>query len=188
MVLLPVGLLVVVCWKEKYCFFFQTNVMLQSARNEIYTAECLFYLTMCCNRPRCLCITPLLFKYVCVLSLTLSSFLVFSPDRREAVLLPSLQQGFCRQVQSQGTSTDPFGCEKIPMQELLQNLLQDVSSAQAWGIWLLCSTLNWDTFPPPPERKTSVASIIFFFSKPRRTVRESHPRGFVPKTVFFFFS
>lgn len=50
---------------------------------------------------------------------------------RETFFLPSLQQGLRRQIQSQGTPTDPLGCEKIPMQELLQNLLQDVSSAQA---------------------------------------------------------
>lgn len=53
------------------------------------------------------------------------------PHRRETVLLPPLQQGVRRQVQPQGSPTDPLGCEKIPMQELLQNLLQDVSSAQA---------------------------------------------------------
>lgn len=85
----------------------------------------------------------------------------FPSDRREAVLLPSLQQGFCRQVQSQGSPTDPFGCEKIPMQELLQNFLQDVSSAQAWGIWLLCSALNWDHFSTSRKQKLSVASLFF---------------------------
>lgn len=70
---------------------------------------------------------------MCLVSLVSDvSFLISRPaDRREAVLLPSLQQGVRRQVQSQGSPTDPFGCEKIPMQELLQNLLQDVSSAQA---------------------------------------------------------
>lgn len=104
--------------------------------------------------------------------------------RREAVFLPSLQQGFCGQVQSQGSPTDPFGCEKIPMQELLQNLLQDVSSAQAWGIWLLCSTLNWDTFPPPEtEKKPSVASL--FFSSPGELSGNHMERRVCSKDFFF---
>lgn len=104
--------------------------------------------------------------------------------RREAVFLPSLQQGFCGQVQSQGSPTDPFGCEKIPMQELLQNLLQDVSSAQAWGIWLLCSTLNWDTFPPPEtEKNPSVASL--FFSSPGELSGNHMERRVCSKAFFF---
>lgn len=104
--------------------------------------------------------------------------------RREAVLLPSLQQGFCGQVQSQGSPTDPFGCEKIPMQELLQNLLQDVSSAQAWGIWLLCSTLNWDTFPPPEkEKKNSVASLFF-----QENCQGITSKGVCSQTCRLFFS
>lgn len=82
------------------------------------------------------------------------------------------------------------------MQELLQNLLQDVSSAQTWGIWLLCSTLNWDTFSTTTKKTnerektpSSLSSLLFFLPKPRRTVRESHQSGFVHKfTDFFFFS
>ena len=66
---------------------------------------------------------------ICVLPLTVSTF--SPPLRREAVLLPPLQQGVRRQVQPQGSPTDPLGCEKIPMQELLQSLLPDVSPAQA---------------------------------------------------------
>lgn len=62
--------------------------------------------------------------------------------RREAIFLSSLQQGFCRQIQSEGSSADPLRCEEIPVQKLLQNFLQNVSSAQTWGIWLLCSTLS----------------------------------------------
>lgn len=92
-----------------------------------------------------------------------SSLISRPTDRREAVLLPALQQGVRRQVQSQGSPTNPFGCEKIPMQELLQNLLQDVSSAQAWGIWLLRSTLNWDTFPTTTKKKNSVTLQFSFF-------------------------
>lgn len=123
-------------------------------------------------------------------SISDSVFFLISLNRREAILLPSLQQGFCRQVQSQGSPTDPFGCEKIPMQELLQNLLQDVSSAQAWGIWLLCSTLNWDTFPRTDKKKEKKKKLwcFFIFPKPRRTVRESHRGGLFPKTFFFFSS
>lgn len=132
---------------------------------------------------------------LCVQSLT-NFFPHFYSNRREALLLPSLQQGVCGQVQSQGSPTDPFGCEKIPMQELLQNLLQDVSSAQTWGIWLLCSTLNWDTFSTTTKKTnerektpSSLSSLLFFLPKPRRTVRESHQSGFVHKfTDFFFFS
>lgn len=117
----------------------------------------------------------------------------FSPDRREAVLLPSLQQGFRRQVQSQGSPTDPFGCEKIPMQELLQNLLQDVSSAQAWGIWLLCSTLNWDTFPPPEKKrkkknpkKTTTLCCFFIFPNPGE-LSGNHIEGVCSQDFFFLF-
>lgn len=131
---------------------------------------------------------------LCVQSLT-NFFPHFYSNRREALLLPSLQQGVCGQVQSQGSPTDPFGCEKIPMQELLQNLLQDVSSAQTWGIWLLCSTLNWDTFSTTTKKTnerektpSSLSSLLFFLPKPRRTVGESHQSGFVHKfTDFFFF-
>lgn len=99
-----------------------------------------------------------------------SSLISRPTDRREAVLLPALQQGVRRQVQSQGSPTNPFGCEKIPMQELLQNLLQDVSSAQAWGIWLLRSTLNWDTFPTTTKKKRTLLrwNFLFFFSKKRK--------------------
>lgn len=105
----------------------------------------------------------------------LSHFLL---DRREAVLLPSLQQGVCGQVQSQGSPTDPFGCEKIPVQELLQNLLQDVSSAQAWGIWLLCSTLNWDTLPPTRN--------LFFPGPGELSGNHIERGGLVPKYADFF--
>lgn len=131
-----------------------------------------------------------LFKCVCTQSLTASSF--FLTDRREAVLLPSLQQGVRRQVQPQGSPTDPLGCEKIPMQELLQNLLQDVSSAQAWGIWVLCSTLTelgyfLFFFPPPSSEKKNKTNCCFFmFSEPGRAVRESHRGGGGSFFLFFF--
>lgn len=122
-------------------------------------------------------------------SISDSVFFLISLNRREAILLPSLQQGFCRQVQSQGSPTDPFGCEKIPMQELLQNLLQDVSSAQAWGIWLLCSTLNWDTFPrtdkKKEKKKNSGASL--FFQSPGE-LSGNHIEGVCSQRLFFFSS
>lgn len=118
------------------------------------------------------------------------SFLISRPtDRREAVLLPALQQGLRRQVQSQGSPTNPFGCEKIPMQELLQNLLQDVSSAQAWGIWLLRSTLNWDTFPTTTKKKELCYVAIFFSffgEKKKRDCQGITPSWFIPKTEFIF--
>lgn len=158
--------------------------MLQSINDGIFSAECFFFQTLC-NLPKITAneasATQFIFKYACVLSDDV--FFLISPlDRREAVLLPSLQQGFRGQVQSQGSPTDPFGCEKIPMQELLQNLLQDVSSAQAWGIWLLCSTLNWDTFPPPEKkRKPSVAPSFF---QVQENCQGIVSRGFVPKTFF----
>lgn len=119
-----------------------------------------------------------------------SSLISRPTDRREAVLLPALQQGVRRQVQSQGSPTNPFGCEKIPMQELLQNLLQDVSSAQAWGIWLLRSTLNWDTFPTTTKKK-ELCYVAIFFSffgrKKRETVRELHQAGSFPRLSLFLF-
>lgn len=119
-------------------------------------------------------------------SISDSVFFLISLNRREAILLPSLQQGFCRQVQSQGSPTDPFGCEKIPMQELLQNLLQDVSSAQAWGIWLLCSTLNWDTFPRTDKKKEKKKTLVLlYFSKAQENCQGITSRGFVPKDFFF---
>lgn len=69
---------------------------------------------------------------ICVCNISDKVYFLPPPfHRREAILLPPLQQGVRRQVQPQGSPTDPLGCEKIPMQELLQNLLQDVSSAQA---------------------------------------------------------
>lgn len=128
---------------------------------------------------------------MCLVSLVSDvSFLISRPaDRREAVLVPSLQQGVRRQVQSQGSPTDPFGCEKIPMQELLQNLLQDVSSAQAWGIWLLCSTLNWDTFPPAKKKRTLCYIFFFFLNRQtKRTVRELRGAGSFPRLCCVFFS
>ena len=124
-------------------------------------------------------------------------FFLFLTDRREAVLLPSLQQGVRRQVQPQGSPTDPLGCEKIPMQELLQNLLQDVSSAQAWGIWVLCSTLTelgyflfffLLFFPHHHQRKTENTNCCFFmFSEPGRAVSESHRLGLGGGSFFLFF-
>lgn len=133
---------------------------------------------------------------LCVQSLT-NFFPHFYSNRREALLLPSLQQGVCGQVQSQGSPTDPFGCEKIPMQELLQNLLQDVSSAQTWGIWLLCSTLNWDTFSTTTKKTnerektpSSLSSLLFFFF----AQTQENCQGITPKWVcsqiyrLFFFS
>lgn len=121
---------------------------------------------------------------LCVQSLT-NFFPHFYSNRREALLLPSLQQGVCGQVQSQGSPTDPFGCEKIPMQELLQNLLQDVSSAQTWGIWLLCSTLNWDTFSTTTKKTnerektpSSLSSLLFFFAQ-----TQENCQGITPKWV-----
>lgn len=140
-----------------------------------------------CNQPNITGLCHIIFIQICLYPVSDSVFcLILSPDRREALLLPSLQQGFCRQIQSQGSPTDPFGCEKIPMQELLQNLLQDVSSAQAWGIWLLCSTLNWDTFPPP-EMKKSLSCFFIYFTPPNPgELSGNHIRGFVPKTFLFF--
>lgn len=130
-------------------------------------------------------------RYVCAQSLTMSPFWFL--DRREAVLLPPLQQGVCRQVQSQGAPTDPFGCEKIPMQELLQNFLQDVSSAQAWGIWLLCSTLNW-TGILFHQQKENPPSIALFFQaygelSGNHILRErERGEGSIPNVQTFFFS
>lgn len=184
MLLLPVQPLFLACWKERENIAFADKChVVMNQQQDLLSAV---FKTLCCNQPTNnrplwshfytnLSVHPL---WQCLLS-------HFSPDRREAVLLPPLQQGFRRQVQSQGSPTDPFGCEKIPMQELLQNLLQNVSSAQAWGIWLLCSTLNWDTFPPPDQRKKN---CFCFFSPPH-----PHPhiqencqgitwRGFVSKT------
>lgn len=115
--------------------------------------------------------------------------------RREALLVPSLQQGVCRQVQSQGSPTDPFGCEKIPMQELLQNLLQDVSSAQTWGIWLLCSTLNWDTFSTTTtttnkNEKEKLSSVFFFTFPSPGELLGNHTKGglFTNIQTSYFFS
>lgn len=78
----------------------------------------------------------------CASFLTLLYFAWCFLFRRETVFLSSLQQGFRRQIQSEGSSADPLGCEEIPVQKLLQNFLQNVSSAQTWGIWLLRSTLS----------------------------------------------
>lgn len=132
---------------------------------------------------------------LCVQSLT-NFFPHFYSNRREALLLPSLQQGVCGQVQSQGSPTDPFGCEKIPMQELLQNLLQDVSSAQTWGIWLLCSTLNWDTFSTTTKKTnerektpSSLSSLLFFCPNPGELSGNHTKVGLFTnlQTFFFFF-
>lgn len=132
---------------------------------------------------------------LCVQSLT-NFFPHFYSNRREALLLPSLQQGVCGQVQSQGSPTDPFGCEKIPMQELLQNLLQDVSSAQTWGIWLLCSTLNWDTFSTTTKKTnerektpSSLSSLLFFFCPNPGELSGNHTKvGLFTNLQTFFFS
>lgn len=131
---------------------------------------------------------------LCVQSLT-NFFPHFYSNRREALLLPSLQQGVCGQVQSQGSPTDPFGCEKIPMQELLQNLLQDVSSAQTWGIWLLCSTLNWDTFSTTTKKTnerektpSSLSSLLFFFCPNPGELSGNHTKvGLFTNLQTFFF-
>lgn len=74
--------------------------------------------------------------------------------------MPSLQQSICRQIEPEGSSADPFRCEEIPVQKLLQNFLQNVSSAQTWGIWLLCSTLSLavNVYRDPMHFSTPVAN------------------------------
>ena len=177
--------------KGQYCFFL-TNVMFWIKQR----LNLLSWVPLCKTAKTKKTSRPALwhrFLFKCTQSLTASSF--FLTDRREAVLLPSLQQGIRRQVQPQGSPTDPLGCEKIPMQELLQNLLQDVSSAQAWGIWVLCSTLTelgyflFSFFPPPSSEKKNKTNCCFFiFSEPGRAVRESHRLGGEGFFLFVFFS
>lgn len=187
MLLLPVQLLFLVCWKERKNIAFADKCHVIMNQQQDLLSAVLVFKTLCCNQPKNnrplwshfytnLSVHPL---WQCLLS-------HFSPDRREAVLLPPLQQGFRRQVQSQGSPTDPFGCEKIPMQELLQNLLQNVSSAQAWGIWLLCSTLNWDTFPPPEQEKKTVSASSFFLPNPGE-LSGNHMEGVCFQDFLFYF-
>lgn len=77
----------------------------------------------------------------------LNALFIFFPSRRKAFFMPSLQQSICGQIQLAGPSADPFRCEEIPVQELLQDFFSNVSPAQTWGIWLLCSTLSWPVLP-----------------------------------------
>lgn len=180
------------CWKLKYSFCDRCHATVTHQQQN--TLSRVIFFERVCSKQLKIIGQGASVWYICVQSLTMSCLLPI--DRREAVLLPSLQQGFRRQVQSQGSPTDPFGCEKIPMQELLQNFLQDVSSAQAWGIWLLCSTLNWNNCSTTRQQITSKTKtkkkpslvLLLYFSKPRRTVRESHRwGGGVPTYADFFF-
>jgi len=77
------------------------------------------------------------------------------------------------------------------MQELLQNLLPDVSAAQAWGIWLLRSTLKpgyYSTSARRKENKTLLLLLFFLFFFPPGELSGNHFEGGLFPHMQTFFS